>query len=623
MTMPAVPHASGPGPLPDRPAPRTASAGRNSPADAVRDPPANALAERIKELNCLYGISNLFETPGASLPWIMQRAVELIPAAWQYPQDACARIRIDGQTYVTANFRQTPWHQTSDIVVNGLPAGAVCVHYRHPPSGGNAFLDEEKRLLAAIGERLGKVLWLKRAQEALEESEERYRVLTEQVTEGVALVQDARFCYVNPAFCRIFGIASIEALAQRPIGNPSPAAEDPIEEIYPSSMIDAGATARIDRIQHIRCDGAQRWIQVCHNPIAFKGRPALLSTFRDVTELKEQQEAAERRADWLGQENRALRSSLRERYRLGNIIGRSEPMQTVYEMILKAAATDASVAIHGESGTGKELVARAVHAHSARKARRFVAVNCGAVQESLFEREFFGHLKGAFSGAHAAAPGYLDLADGGTLFLDEVGELTLTMQVKLLRAIEGGGYFPVGATEPRTSGFRILSAANTSMGEKVRCGGMREDFFYRIQVIQICLPPLRDRRQDIPLLVEHFLRQMENRFGAVRVPGRIMDVLMEHDWPGNVRELRNTLQRYATLGQLEFLTAGSRTAAASPAAVLDLPRSVSALEQSLIAQALSRTGGNRTRAAALLGISRRALSRKLSIAIRAKPPVAG
>ncbi|MCP4628036.1 MAG: sigma-54-dependent Fis family transcriptional regulator, partial [bacterium] len=169
----------------------------------------------------------------------------------------------------------------------------------------------------------------------------------------------------------------------------------------------------------------------------------------------------------------------------------------------------ASVAVFGESGSGKELVAHAIHNHSSRKNKRFVAVNCGAIQESLFEREFFGHRKGAFSSAHADSPGYLDMADGGTLFLDEVSEFTLNMQAKLLRAIEGGGHRPVGDTETISTDFRIISASNTVLSDKVTSGHMRNDFFYRIQVIQIQLPPLRNRSQDIPLLVEHFLHKIK------------------------------------------------------------------------------------------------------------------
>jgi transcriptional regulator with PAS, ATPase and Fis domain len=354
------------------------------------------------------------------------------------------------------------------------------------------------------------------------------------------------------------------------------------------------------------------WIQVCHSPITFRGRPALLSTFKDITDLKEQQMAAQHKAEVLDDQNRVLRSSLKERYRLGDILGRSAAMQSVYELILKAAATDASVAIFGESGSGKELVARAVHEHGARKGKRFVAVNCGAIQESLFEREFFGHRKGAFSGAHSDAPGYLDMADNGTLFLDEVSELTVNMQAKLLRAIEGSGYKPIGSTETAISDFRIISASNTALSDRVHSGLMRKDFFYRIQVVQIELPPLRRRKQDIPLLVEHFLPRMNASGGTQRVPGRIMDILVEYDWPGNVRELRNVLQRYVTLGHVEFLAPGPQSKRDLSSADLDLREAVQELEKSLIRQALQQSNGNRTQAAALLGISRRALFRKMS-----------
>jgi transcriptional regulator with PAS, ATPase and Fis domain len=229
-----------------------------------------------------------------------------------------------------------------------------------------------------------------------------------------------------------------------------------------------------------------------------------------------------------------------------------------------------------------------------------------------FEREFFGHRKGAFSSAHADAPGYLDRADGGTLFLDEVSDLTVNMQAKLLRAIEGGGYHPVGGTESLSSDFRIISASNAFLSEKVATGRMRNDFFYRIQVIQIQLPPLRERKQDIPLLVEHFLRKFKAPSGLTKVPGHIMDVLVEYDWPGNVRELRNVLQRYITLGHLEFLSPTAESQVAPAAAGIDLRAAVQQLEKSLIKRALRQANGNRTQAAKRLGISRRALFRKLA-----------
>ncbi|MFZ2634263.1 MAG: sigma-54-dependent Fis family transcriptional regulator [Desulfosalsimonadaceae bacterium] len=574
----------------------------------------NALTERIKELNCLYGISNLLENQDVSLSWIMQRAVELIPAAWQYPENACARIRMDGREYFSKKFKITRWHQNTKIILNENHVGDVDVFYIKAPSEslGTTFLEEEDRLLKAIGERLSKVLWLKRAEEALKESEARYRVLTEQIAEGVTLVQDDRFYYVNPEFCKMFNLPSVENMSNERVRSPFADNADEITMIF-ESVAGGNIDSKVEEVHPLIRLQKKIWIQVCHSPITFKGRPALLSTFKDITEIKEDQMAAQQMANVLGNENRMLRSSLKDRYRLGNILGHTQVMQEVYELIIKAASTAASVAIFGESGSGKELVAQAIHDNSDRKNNRFVAVNCSAIQETLFEREFFGHRKGAFSSAHVDSPGYLDLADGGTLFLDEISDLTVNMQAKLLRAIEGGGYRPVGGTEAVSADFRIISASNTLLTDKVTSGHMRNDFFYRIQVLQIQIPPLRQRKQDVPLLVEHFLKEMNPSADVARVPGRIMDVLMEYDWPGNVRELRNVLQRYVTLGHLEFFMPSSEPERTPAAKQLNLGDAVSDLEKSLIAQALKQAGGNRSRAAVFLGISRRALFRKMHL----------
>jgi PAS domain S-box-containing protein len=573
----------------------------------------NALVERVKELNCLYGISNLLEVQGVSLPWILVRAVELIPAALQFPEKACARIRLDGHEYVSVGFKKTGWCQNTPILLNGKHVGDLDVFYTEAMAGdgGGLFLDEESHLLRAIGERLSRVLWIKRSEEALKESEERYRVLTEQVTDAVALSQNLRFCYVNPVFCRMFSVTSAAEMVNESVHGPSIGDADDIRRIY-RACTTLGITNRAEHVYCLHRAERNLWIKVCHSPITFKGQPAVLSTFNDVTEIKEQQVAAQHLADQLHDENRVLRSSLKERYRFGNIIGRAPLMQEVFELILKAAVTEASVAIFGESGSGKELVAQAIHERSSRRDRPMVAVNCGAVQESLFEREFFGHRRGAFSSAHADSTGYLDMADKGTLFLDEVSELTVSMQAKLLRAIEGGGYRPLGGTETIMTDFRIISASNVSLTEKVDKGQMRSDFFYRLQVIQIQIPPLRRRKQDIPLLVDHFIQKMSPTHTTTRIPGHIMDLLMEYHWPGNVRELRNVLQRYLTLGQLEFLSPNPATAKVETVSQLNLKLATKQLESSLIAEALQRAKGNRTKAAALLGISRRALFRKTS-----------
>jgi PAS domain S-box-containing protein len=574
----------------------------------------NALTERIKELNCLYSISRLLENQNVTLDWILSRAVELIPAALQYPELACSCIKLDGHEYISAKFKRTKWCQNTKIMLNDRHVGDLDVFYTQSPSTGNRglFLEEESHLLQAISERLSKVLWRKLSEEALKESEERYRILTEQVTDGVVLAQNARFCYVNPAFCKMFEISSTEAVIDNQLLSPSAGKVDEIKQMY-QEYTDNCTKDKVDNVHCFSRSGKSFWIQACHSPITFRGQPALLSTFKDVTEIKEQQVAAQSMADQLHDENQALRACFNERYRFGNILGRSPVMQEVYELIMKAAVTDASVAIFGESGSGKELVAQAIHEYSPRKNNRFVAVNCGAIQESIFEREFFGHRKGSFSSAHADSAGYLDMANKGTLFLDEVSELTVNMQAKLLRAIEGGGYRPVGGTETVDSNFRIISASNVSLSEKVTNGQMRNDFFYRLQIIQIRLPPLRQRKQDISLLVDHFVQQMSPSSSLTKIPGHVMDIFMEYDWPGNVRELRNVLQRYLALGRLEFISPDR--ADETPIEVqLNLPQAVQQLEQSLIGQALQLTNGNRTKAADLLGISRRALSRKNTLA---------
>jgi len=582
------------------------------------------LTERIKELNCLYGISNLFETQGVSLPWILQRAVELIPTAWQYPENASARILLDAQVFNTKGFKQTALKQGAEIVVNGLTVGRVEVFYSETDAVSEAgpFLEEEKRLLSAISERLSKIIWLKRSENFLRESEERYRIVTEQVAEGVTLVQDGRFCYVNPAFCAFFQLGHPETVIGKSVSALKVGVVADIGTVFGSLRSD-DCFEKNETVFSFIHNGRTCWHQICHSPITFKGKPAILSTFKDVSKIKAQEIAASRKAESLHRENLALKSTLKDRYRFDDIIGKSSAMQEVYELILKAATTDASVVIFGESGTGKELVARAIHGQDGRRNGRFVAVNCGAVQETLFEREFFGHSKGAFSGAHAKAPGFLDLADGGTLFLDEIGELTNNMQVKLLRAIEGNGYCPVGSTKPRFSNFRVISASNRPLSENIRSGRMRDDFFFRIQVIQINLPPLRERKEDIPLLVENFLKSNGNRTQTARVPGWLLDRLAGYAWPGNVRELKNVIQRYVTLNRLEFFNPRQIDDATENTSSLQIQKAVECLEKSMISKAIKQAGGNRTRAAELLGISRRALFRKVKTYRPTKAPHAG
>lgn len=272
----------------------------------------------------------------------------------------------------------------------------------------------------------------------------------------------------------------------------------------------------------------------------------------DITERKQRMLELEEQEESLRKENILLRATLSDRYKLGDIIGKSKPMQDVYDTILNAATSDASVIIYGESGTGKELVASAIHENSERKEKPLIYVNCGAIPENLIESEFFGYKKGAFTGANKDKHGFLDIADNGTLFLDEVGEIPLNMQVKLLRAIEGNGFTPIGGTEVKKPDVRIIAATNRDLMEEVKQGRMRQDFLYRIHIIPVHIPPLRDRKEDIPLLVEHFLGQYESHTFPPVSPS-VTKALQQYDWPGNVRELQNTLKRFVTLKKLDFM----------------------------------------------------------------------
>ncbi|MBT8342215.1 MAG: sigma 54-interacting transcriptional regulator [Desulfatitalea sp.] len=339
----------------------------------------------------------------------------------------------------------------------------------------------------------------------------------------------------------------------------------------------------------------------------------------DIHERKMAEDAIREQERYLKKENVRLRTTIRDRYKFGRIIGKSAPMQKVYELILRAAATDANVIIYGESGTGKELVAKAVHDMSDRGAHAFVPVNCGAIPRHLVESEFFGYKKGAFTGALADKPGYLEQAQKGSIFLDELGEIQSEMQVKLLRVLGGGGYTPVGSVDVRQPDIRIISATNRNIRKLLENGQIREDFFYRIHIIPIHLPPLRERKEDIPLLAEHFLKKHQTANPSIALTGKIIDSLISYDWPGNVRELENSIQRLVNLGHLDFLAPCAQPISnfsaplKSDATLFRLPfrQAVMGFEKSYISHLLETHQWNRTLVAKDLGIERKTLYLKM------------
>ncbi len=462
---------------------------------------------------------------------------------------------------------------------------------------------------------------LKGAEAALLESEALYRTFAARMTEGVTLIQGDRFVFVNNAFATMLGFTDQnDILGQDVMGFVSKEFEMYFRDLF-ESILNGMSSERFFQARWVRPKKQEIWVEGRANLIQWKGIPTVLLTARDITETKLREISMQEEAAYLRRENVTLRSSIKDRYRFGDIIGKSSAIQGVYELILNSAATGANVIIYGESGTGKELVANAIHQMSGRSSGPFVTVNCAAIPDNLIESEFFGYKKGAFTGAVSDKQGYLDQADGGTLFLDEVGELSLNLQAKLLRAIEGGGYSPVGGNATRHSDFRIIAATNKNLLEYTRKGLMREDFFYRIHIIPIEIPPLRQRKEDIPLLVEHFMRIYSPGKRLVPVSGHVLEALQNYDWPGNVRELQNVIQRYLTVKRIDFLAPAAPenhdvfgTARALPEKDrkdLKLHDYTENVEKAVITEALNQHRWNKSRTASALMISRKTLQRKM------------
>jgi len=322
----------------------------------------------------------------------------------------------------------------------------------------------------------------------------------------------------------------------------------------------------------------------------------------------------------LKEENQWLKEELSRREKFEEMVGKSSPMREVYELIEKVARSDVPVLIVGESGTGKELVARAIHKRSPRREGKFVPVNCGAIPETLMESELFGHEKGAFTGATEKKKGLLEISHGGTLFLDEVGDLPLSVQMKLLRFLQEKEFVKVGGTNSVKVDTRVISATNKNLEKEIEKGNFREDLYYRIQAVIIPLPPLRERKEDIPLLVEHFLRKYQNESMEKRkkeFTPEAMELLLNYHWPGNVRELENVVRGCIALSEGDFIgeenlppclketTGKINTSWGSWA---EMQRK---FQESYIRETLKKAGGNVSRASRIAGISRRHFYEKM------------
>lgn len=425
-------------------------------------------------------------------------------------------------------------------------------------------------------------------------------VILDSINDGVFTVDDRwRITSFNRAAERITGVGREEALGK------------PCCEVFRASICETACALRqtlttgrpvVNKAVYI-LDARGNRVPISVSTAVFRDESGRsiggVETFRDLRLVEE------------------LRKELESQSGFAEIVGRSEPMRQVFQILPQIAASQSTVLIEGASGSGKELFARAIHNLSPRSDKRFVAINCGALPDTLLESELFGYKAGAFTDARQDKPGRFALADGGTLFLDEIGDVSPAMQVRLLRVLQERVYEPLGSVEPASADVRLIAATNKDLAKLVRKGIFREDLYYRIHVIRLQLPSLRERREDIPLLIEHFIAKF-NRLQGKDVSGvsdAVLARLMEHDYPGNVRELENIIEHAfvlcrGALIELTHLPPQLRPHAAEPLPDLS-GMTLAAMERFLIENALRRANGNRAAAARQLGINTSTLFRKL------------
>ena len=494
--------------------------------------------------------------------------------------------------------------------------------YRHDLEG---LVQERTAELIRINTRLNdEIVERMRTEKARQIGEQQYRMLAEHVKNGIVIVQNGKFVFVNTAFSEMIERSAQEMLDANPLSLFMDGMRQQAAAFLETSQPDDARSAW--QVEIVTGNGQLIWVEIEESAIVWNSQFALLLTVRNIHQNKLREIRLEEERARLRQENLTFRSAMSERYRFGALVGKSPAMQRIYELVINAATSGVNVMLVGESGTGKELIAHTIHQVSRRKDLPFVPVNCASIPETLFEREFFGHRRGAFTGADRDAPGLFDRAHRGMLFLDEVTELTPAMQAKLLRVLQDGEYTPLGGNAAKRADVTIIAATNKDCRAEIDAKRLRQDFFYRIAVIELFVPPLRERREDLPLLIEHILEQYwqkhadnQPRQTFSELPPELIQALYAYAWPGNVRELQNVLQRYLATQDLSAIL--SLTGAAPPSRVMPvhvetasnvaLLEAVDAFEKQMIADALTRAHHHIGKTADLLGISRLMLYRKM------------
>jgi len=438
-------------------------------------------------------------------------------------------------------------------------------------------------------------------QQQLQEEMDRYKALESAAFDGIAIHENGKLIEVSDTLAAMFGYAPEHLEGRNILEFIAPKDREHINE----KLLEADEVRHV--INGIKKGGTHFTMECRGKNTRFKGRSSRVIVIRDLSEEKR-----------LEQENMALRAGMDDRDHLAGLVGNTPVMHRIYDSIINAAVSEEITIIYGETGTGKELAARTIYELSPRAQHRFLPVNCGAVQETLFETLFFGYRKGAFTGADHNCPGYFEQADCGTLFLDEIGELTIPMQAKLLRVLQDGEFTPLGSDTPLKADVRIIAATNRELRKFVKSGHMREDFFQRIHVIAIEMPPLRNHKEDIKLFAEYFLKQHgPDNFKYQSAPNELIERFMGYDWPGNVRELFNELRRWIAGGEVELGGAMYEVSdydydKSLLSGTLTFNEIMESFEKKLITQALEHYKGNRTHVSQTIKIPRKTLQRKIT-----------
>ncbi|MDT3777367.1 sigma 54-interacting transcriptional regulator [Nitrospira sp. MA-1] len=604
------------------------------------------LRERVKELTALHSTTQLFHNEDLSTQELLQCIADLIPPSWQYPEVTAARIRFGHLEITTPNFVLSPWTQREDFICRDGTTGEIEVAYleERPAEVEGPFLQEERNLLHSLGEMVRLQLDRKRTQAALREAHD---VLEQRVLDRTSELTTANLLLSREVAQRKEAEAKLEKLIAEIQRN-----HDDLIAILNQLHIGTALTDQDGKVTFLS-QAAQQLCGKANFPHSGESWQALFddpsyhAQIEDMVnrptgererilvrmpavggectrwinvDVRDDPRDPERKMFFLydASEVQTLRQLLGETGKYQDLIGTSHSMQLVFQQIQDFSRVDSTILIEGETGTGKELVARAIHQASHRNAFPFIAVNCAGLTEALVASQLFGHKRGAFTGAVSDQQGLIEAAEGGTLFLDEIGDIPLTVQTSLLRVLQEWEITRLGESRLRKVDVRVLAATHHNLANDVTAGTFRADLLYRIRVGRVLLPALRERREDIPSLISHFLNQYRATTGrpVEAVSNEALRLLIAYAWPGNVRELKHAIE-FAVIRCPQTIIRPQDL----PPEVFDQDERLLVMpseemtpshEKEKILSALKQTGGNRSAAAKLLGIARLTLYRRMS-----------